>query len=81
MIETKITEALGRHRSAQPFEPFELVFHDGKRAPITTPEGVGWHASSDQLSYAADDDSFIHTTLSEVADVRMLAQHETGAAT
>ena len=74
MVSTKIIDALGRFRSSQPFEPFELVFKDGRRAPITTPEGVGWHAVHDRLSYAAEDDSFVHAALSEVSEVLPLRQ-------
>ena len=76
---TAIPDALARFRFAKPFKPFELIFQDGRRASVTTPESVGWHAASDRLSYAADDDSFIHATLSEVSEVRPLDANGNGA--
>jgi len=76
MVSDAVVDALRRYRSAQPFQPFELVFRDGARAQILWPDAVGWHAVDDQLSYAAPDDSFIHMPLSNVAEVRLLDNPE-----
>jgi len=72
MVSQAVVDALRSFRSAQPFQPYELVFRDGGRAKIIWPDAVGWHAMDDQLSYAAPDDSFIHMPLSNVIEVRRL---------
>lgn len=72
-----IVNALARHRSAEPFGPFELVFQDGRRARVVWPDAVGWHAKDDQLSYAAEDDSFIHRKLSDLVDVQLVDNQRT----
>jgi hypothetical protein len=74
-----VLDALSRYRSAEPFRPFELVFRDGRRAQITWPDAVGWDAQDDQLSYAAEDDSFIHVPLSDLADVHLMEGAENRA--
>jgi len=80
MVSQAVVDALRRFRSAQPFQPFELVLRDGGRAQIIWPEAVGWHAAHDQLSYAAPDDSFIHMTLSNVTEVLLLDNQADGKA-
>ena len=67
-----IAERLGRLRFANPFEAFELVLRDGRRVTIAEPEHVGWHEEHNVVSYAADDDSFEHRMLSDVADAQPL---------
>jgi hypothetical protein len=76
---TAIPEALARLRFAKPFSPFELVFKDGRRVSVTAPESVGWHGKSDRLSYAADDDTFVHARLSDVSAVQPSQSNGNGA--
>jgi hypothetical protein len=81
MVSETVVDTLRRFRSAEPFQPFELVFRDGGRAQIIWPDAVGWHAQDDQLSYAAPDDSFVHVPLSTLTEVRSLDDGDTGNGT
>lgn len=68
-----IAETLRQFRFAEPFRPFELVFRDGTRRRIDRPDAVGWSTDRGALSYAADDDSFIHATLSDLTNVHLVS--------
>ena len=71
-----IADSLRRYRFAEPFAPFELELRDGRRILIKEPEHVGWYADGNQLSYAADDDSFDHVALSDVVSIRPRSQDQ-----